>query len=283
MSRRPPSAVSASSGGAASDAGSYGSRSSSPSNSSAKGKGKSQGAKKKTSKDANSASKKGGGKGGDNGSSSAVKRRLWKHKNPQILPLDEFTLQAFNEGEFEDDGRPPRLEYPLRDSSLGVPDFRAWKWFQDRCDPDIKIVSMCHSMLWHPPLLKRVNAHADYEQLPPPGPQPSKAIMTRIQRQRAKRAKAALLRWRKEKAKEPGWGDLKPPSTISRAPTTLGGKGLSSTASIAGTKKLKGKEAGSKKAGQSGQGGQGGAKRSVSPPSQRKVKERESQSPPRGR
>jgi len=273
MSRRPPSAVSVSSGGAASDAGSYGSRSSSPSNSSTRGKTQAAGNRKKKSKD--ESGKKGGGKSVGNkgvGSSSAVKRRLWKHKNPQILPLDEFTLQAFNEGEFEDDGKPVRLEYPLRDSSLGFPDFRTWKWFQDRHDPDLKIVSMWHSMLWHPPLLKRINAHADYEQLPPAGPQPSKAIMTRIQRQRAKRAKAALVRWRKEKSKEPGWGDLKPPTTISQAPTTLGGKGLSSTGSIAGTKKSSGKESMKKS-----------KNRSVSPPIQRKGKERSSQSPPRGK
>lgn len=271
MSRRPASASSV----AASDAGSYGSRSSSPSNSSTRGGSNNMKKDKNTNKKEGSV--KGGssisGKNSKSDSSSAVKRRLWKHKNPQILPLDEFTLQAFNEGEFEDDGKPLKLEFPLRDSSLGYSDFRTWKWFQDRYDPDKKIVSMCHSMLWHPPLLKRINAHAEYEQLPPPGPQPSKAIMTRIQRQRAKRAKAALARWRKEKSKEPGWGDLKPPTTISHAGTTLGGKGLSSSASAAGNR---GKKTGGKKASSSPLGG----KRSISPPQHRKTA---SQSPPRGR
>jgi len=222
--------------------------------------------------------------GASGAAGTTAKRRLWKHKKG-ILPLDEFNLQAFNEGDFDDDGKPLKLEFPLRDSSLGVPDFRSWAWFQERWDPDKKIVNMRHTMLWSQALLKRINAHEEYKQLPDPGPQPTKAIMTRIQRQRAKRSKAALARWRLQKSKEPGWEDLKPPTTISSAGTTLGGaKRMSSAATrssvVAAGKKGNNKRGdkavpvarGSKTAGESN-------KRSVSPPAQRKA----SQSPPRTR
>jgi len=54
------------------------------------------------------------------------------------------------------------LEYPCKDKSKGVKDFREWKYFKDRRDAKFHVTSMQASSVWCPALLARINKQSTY-------------------------------------------------------------------------------------------------------------------------
>lgn len=56
------------------------------------------------------------------------------------------------------------LDYPCKDKSRGVKDFRDWKFFKDKQEEKVKVKSMQASSIWCAALLDRVNRQSTYFQ-----------------------------------------------------------------------------------------------------------------------
>jgi hypothetical protein len=165
--------------------------------------------------------------------------------------LNADTLRKL-EGEIHLHGEPdirPDFDFPCKDDSRGVEDFRDWKYFK-RPQFHTPPVNMKHSFLWCPELLSKIRDQRNYKQFIP-----EKTLTgyreTNQNLARKKRAKRMLAIWKKS------------PSTI----RLMDGSEAAATAAGTGT----GTGTGAKDQAGTGKQARGGSKRvgggrSISPP-----------------
>ena len=122
----------------------------------------------------------------------------------EVLKLEEHVLAAFDAGDLDYYlADQERLDFPCNDSSRNVNDFSEWSYFKAFKDSRMKIVAKGHSSMWCEDIMTRVSNHATYQMIKE-GPKLSVAKQTKVQRERMKRAKAQLAKWKKQLEQEAG-------------------------------------------------------------------------------
>jgi len=109
-------------------------------------------------------------------------------QNLQLLDLHNLLS-----GHLEEE---PDLDYPCKDKSKHVNDFRSWSYFK-RPQFHQAPINMKSSFLWNDKLVERVNAQKDYMQFTP-DPELKGYKETRANLDRKKRAKRMLAIWKKK-------------------------------------------------------------------------------------
>jgi len=107
--------------------------------------------------------------------------------------LARLDLHNLLQGHLEEE---PDLDYPCKDKSKGVNDFRDWSFFK-RPQFHEPPVNAKHSFLWSSKLLERVANQKDYLQYEPE-PKLTGYKETRANLDRKKRAKKMLAIWKKK-------------------------------------------------------------------------------------
>ena len=148
----------------------------------------------------------------------------------EVLKLEEHVLAAFDAGDLDYYlADQERLDFPCNDSSRNVQDFSEWSYFKAFKESRVKMVAKGHSSMWCEDMLTKVNNHASYQMIKE-GPKLTIAKQTKMQRERMKRAKAQLAKWKKQLEEEAGVAR----SSISGAYASDGGSVASSRVRMGG-------------------------------------------------
>ena len=134
-----------------------------------------------------------------------IKPNYNKPKNStEILKLEEKTLRAFDEGDLDFYLQSSdELDYPCNDNSTNITDFRSWSYFKKRTQrySETKIHNIGHSTLWSKECIQRIANHNKYIMIKEQ-PVLSVAKQSKLMRERQKRAKSDLMKWKKRVEKE---------------------------------------------------------------------------------
>ena len=132
---------------------------------------------------------------GGRGSASPSPSRKLEPKSKNVLNaqnLARLDLHNLLSGHLEE----PDLDYPCKDKSKNVNDFRDWSYFK-RPQFHEPPVNAKHSFLWNSKLLERISKQNEYLQYEPE-PKLTGYKETRTNLDRKKRAKQMLARWKKK-------------------------------------------------------------------------------------